>query len=423
MGPLGAAGRILVLNAGSSSLKFKLFSLAPFAAGVGGMVDRIGDAARSCLTAKAPPGAGGAPGTKWGEAAPIRDHVEAMEAIMAFLTAHVSPSIAREVAAVGHRVVHGLDIHAAALLTDEVVAKVKLAATLAPLHNPPGLQGIAAAQKVFRGVPQVGVFDTAFHQTMPPAAYMYGVPWEWYEQHKIRRYGFHGTSHKYLAATAAGMLGRPLEQLNAITCHLGNGSSVTAVKGGLSVDTSMGLTPLEGLVMGTRCGDLDPAIPLHMMATTGASAADMAATLNKRAGLAGLCGDNDLRAIIDRQAGGDARAGLALDVFVYRVRKYIGSYAAALGGRLDALVFSAGIGENSALIRRLITDDLQGLGIEVDPAANEATVGGAQGDISGPGARTRVLVVPTDEELSIAQQTLEVLSAARAGAGAAPAAA
>ncbi|KIZ07816.1 acetate kinase [Monoraphidium neglectum] len=232
----------------------------------------------------------------------------------------------------------------------------------------------------------------------------------YYKKHAIRRYGFHGTSHKYLAETAAAMLGRPVGQLNAITCHLGNGSSVTAVEGGRSVDTSMGLTPLEGLVMGTRAGDIDPAIPLHLMRTLGATAADMDAILNKKSGLLGLCGDNDLRAVIERRAKGDPEACLAMDVFVYRVRKYIGAYTLSLGGHVDAMVFSAGIGENSALIRSLICAGLERVGVRIDQDANAEMCGGRQGVISTPDSRVKVLVIPTDEELSIAQQTLEVVS-------------
>lgn len=404
---LQGLGRVLVLNAGSSSLKFKLFDLAPaLVSSVGGMIDRIGDTANSALIAKKTAQEGT---TKFKEQVPIKDHAVAMETVMDFLRRNVSPGILKEVVAVGHRVVHGLDIHSAVQLTDATIAKIKQASVLAPLHNPPGLQGIEAALQVFGQVPQVGVFDTAFHQTMPDTAFMYGLPYEWYTQHAIRRYGFHGTSHKYLVETAAQMLGKPPQQVNAITCHLGNGSSIAAVRNGVSVDTSMGLTPLEGLVMGTRSGDMDPAVPLHMMSTLDLSAREMDTVLNKKAGLFGVSGHSDLRAIIERKEEGDARARLALDMFVYRVRKYIGAYSAALCGRVDALVFSAGIGENSSIIRGLICEDFKAMGIAIDDAANRATVGGEQGDISAGDSRIRVLVIPTDEELSIAQQTLQVV--------------
>lgn len=401
------AGRLLVINAGSSSLKFKLFSAAPLVAGLGGLIERIGDAANSTLSAKVqlPDGTM----KKWNDKTPITNHTCALEKLMSFLGDNVSRNIEQEVVAVGHRIVHGLDIAKAVLLDDGVVSKIQQASTLAPLHNPPGLAGISASQKVFGMlVPQVAVFDTAFHQTLPPKAYMYALPMDYYKKHAIRRYGFHGTSHKYLAETAAAMLGRPAGQLNAITCHLGNGSSVTAVEGGCSVDTSMGLTPLEGLVMGTRAGDIDPAIPLHMMRTLNVTAGEMDSILNKKSGLLGLCGDNDLRAVIERRARGDAYASLAMDVFIYRVRKYIGSYFVALGGHVDAIVFSAGIGENSALVRSLACEGLERMGVIIDEEANTGMVG-LPGVISSPDSRVKVLVIPTDEELSIAQQTLNVV--------------
>lgn len=386
------AARLLVINAGSSSLKFKLFSAVPLVAGLGGLIERIGDAANSTLSAKVQLPDGST--KKWNDKTPIKDHTSALEKLIRFLGDNVSRNIEQEVAAVGHRIVHGLDIANAVLLDDRVIGKIEQAATLAPLHNPPGLAGIAAAQKVFGNlVPQVAVFDTAFHQTLPPQAFMYALPMDYYKKHAIRRYGFHGTSHKYLAETAAAMLGRPVGQLNAITCHLGNGSSVTAVEAGRSIDTSMGLTPLEGLVMGTRAGDIDPAVPLHMMRTLGLSAAEMDSVLNKKSGLLGLCGDNDLRAVIERRAKGDPEAAMAMDVFVYRVRKYVGAYTMALNGHVDAIVFSAGIGENSALVRALICDGLGRIGISIDADANAQMVGGRQGVISTPDSRDRKSVV------------------------------
>ncbi|KAI8466299.1 MAG: acetate kinase [Monoraphidium minutum] len=404
------AARLLVINAGSSSLKFKLFSAAPLVAGLGGLIERIGDTANSTLSAKMQLPDGST--RKWSDKTPIDNHTTALEKLIRFLGDNVSRTIEQEVVAVGHRIVHGLDIANAVMLDDRVVNKIQQAATLAPLHNPPGLAGISAAQAVFgSAVPQVAVFDTAFHQTLPPHAYMYALPLDYYKKHAIRRYGFHGTSHMYLAETAAAMLGRPAGQLNAITCHLGNGSSLTAVEGGRSVDTTMGLTPLEGLVMGTRAGDVDPAIPLHMMRTLGLGAADMDTVLNKKSGLLGLCGDNDLRSVIERRAKGDPEASLAMDVFVYRVRKYIGAYTVSLGGHVDAIVFSAGIGENSALVRGLICEGLERVGVAIDAAANAEMVGGRQGVISTPDSRVKVLVIPTDEEQSIAQQTLNVVMA------------
>ncbi|KXZ55440.1 ACK1 protein [Gonium pectorale] len=404
--PVGS--KLLVLNAGSSSLKFKIFGTEPLVAGSGGMFDRIGDAANCTLKASVPDGSGKA--KKWELKIPAKDHVAAMQSIMDFITENVSSDFASEVMAVGHRIVHGLDISQPVLLTDESIAKIKEAATFAPLHNPPGLQGIDAAQKVFGTVPQVAVFDTAFHQTMPPHAYMYGLPHELYEQHKIRRYGFHGTSHQYLTEKAAELLGKPVSETNVITCHLGNGSSVAAVRGGRCVDTSMGMTPLEGLLMGTRCGDIDPAVVLHIQSQLGLSAKETDTLLNKKSGLLGVTGNNDLRAVIAAAEQGDARSALGLAMFVYRVRKYIGAYVAVLDGQVDAVIFSAGIGENSALIRGLVLDRMQGLGMQLDPERNAAAVGGRTADIAAPSSRVRLLVIPTDEELSIAQQTLQVVT-------------
>jgi acetate kinase len=359
------------------------------------------------MKAKAP---GGGEGKKWEIKTPAPDHVSAMSFLLEFLHDNVSSSIKEEVKAVGHRVVHGLDISKSSLLTPETVSKIKGAVVLAPLHNPPALQGIFAAQEVFGpATPMVGVFDTAFHQTMPDHAFMYGLPYDLYEKHAVRRYGFHGTSHQYLTVQAAAMLNKPVEETNIITCHLGNGSSITAVKGGKSVDTSMGMTPLEGLLMGTRCGDMDPAIVLHLQNQLKLSTKDTDTLLNKKSGLLGVCGNSDLRSVIDAAAAGEVRSALALKMFVYRVQKYIGSYTATLGGNVDAIIFSAGIGENSSIIRRLICNDLKGMGIELDDAANRFHVSGPQGDISLKGSKVRVLVIPTDEELSIAQQTAAVV--------------
>uniref|UniRef100_A0A7S0S850 Probable acetate kinase n=1 Tax=Chlamydomonas leiostraca TaxID=1034604 RepID=A0A7S0S850_9CHLO len=402
--------RLMVLNAGSSSLKFKLFTqtndgLVP---GVGGVMERIGDAANSALIAKGQTATGP---KKWEVKAPASDHVSAMQTILGFLSENVSSTFKNEVAAVGHRVVHGLDISRPLMITDDVLDKISQAAVLAPLHNPASIQGIQAARTTFGNeTPQVVVFDTAYHQTMPAHAYMYGLPYDLYDKHHIRRYGFHGTSHQYLAQQAAEMLGKPLDKLSAISCHLGNGSSVTAIKGGQSVDTSMGMTPLEGLLMGTRSGDLDPAVVLHLQNTLGLPPKEIDTLLNKKSGLLGVCGANDLRAVIEGAQKGNERSQLALDMFVYRVRKYIGAYTAALDGHVDAILFSAGIGENSSLIRSLITRNLEAMGVEVDAAANTATVGGKAGDISTKASKVKVLVIPTDEELSIATQTAQVLA-------------
>ncbi|PNW70194.1 hypothetical protein CHLRE_17g709850v5 [Chlamydomonas reinhardtii] len=412
--------RVLVLNAGSSSLKFKLFTAAGTSlgeAGLGGQFDRIGDVANCTLKASQPGAAPGMKPRKWELKVPAQDHVGAMKGILDFIKENVSATFASEVVAVGHRIVHGLDLSQPVLLTPSSTATIKQAAVLAPLHNPPGLQGIEAATEVFSGVPQVAVFDTAFHQTMPPHAYMYGLPYELYEKHKIRRYGFHGTSHKYLVEQAAAMLGKPVSDTNVITCHLGNGSSVAAVRGGQCVDTSMGLTPLEGLLMGTRCGDMDPAVVLHIQNQCGLNVKETDTLLNKKSGLLGLTGSNDLRAVIEGAGKGELRSQLGLDMFTYRVRKYIGAYTAALDGKVDAVVFSAGIGENSPFIRKLIAEPLHAMGMQLDHAANDTAVGRA-GVISTPGSRVQLLVIPTDEELSIAEQTLQVAKGALGAAAA-----
>lgn len=409
MGSLGDIGsKLLVLNAGSSSLKFKVFSSNPFLPGASGVIERIGDVANSCLTAKRTTPSGQV--EKVNESAGAGDHTTALQTILSFLKDSVSKSIGKEVKAIGHRVVHGLNISAPVLLTEKNIQLIEEAAILAPLHNPPGLQGIRAAQTVFAGVPQVGVFDTAYHQTMPPHAFMYGLPYDLYEKHYIRRYGFHGTSHKYLVETAATMLNKPKGKLNVISCHLGNGSSITAVKNGESVDTSMGMTPLEGLVMGTRSGDLDPAVVLHIMNQLKLTSKDTDTLLNKKSGLLGVCGHNDLRTIIDLKEKGDFKGTLALNMFVYRIKKYIGAYMAALGGDVDAVLFSAGIGENSSIIRRLILENMEGMGLVMDDSKNIECVGGKEGDISHPSSKVKLLVIPTDEELSIAQQTIEVVN-------------
>ncbi|GIL65712.1 hypothetical protein Vafri_19392 [Volvox africanus] len=409
--------KLLVLNAGSSSLKFKIFGVEPLVAGMGGMFDRIGDSANCTLKASAPDPLGGK-ARKWELKLPASDHTSALQEILGFISGHVSGSFSSEVVAVGHRVVHGLDISAPVLLDAVALDRIREAAVFAPLHNPAGLQGIEAAQRVFEGVPQVAVFDTAFHATMPPYAYMYGIPYDLYEKHQIRRYGFHGTSHKYLVDQAAAMLGKSVSETNAITCHLGNGSSVAAVLNGRCVDTSMGMTPLEGLLMGTRCGDVDPAVVLHIESQLGLSAKETDNLLNKKSGLLGVTGSSDLRAVIEAAQKGEARAQLGLDMLVHRIKKYIGAYTAVLGGKVDAVIFSAGIGENSSLLRGLVLEGFQGLGMEVDPELNQQAVGGRQGDISTPGSRVKLLVIPTDEELSIAQQTLQVVGTGSASAGA-----
>jgi acetate kinase len=317
-----------------------------------------------------------------------------------------------ELFGVGHRVVHGGEaFRQPALVDGEVVEAIRAMTPLAPLHNPANLIGIEVARRRAPQVPQVAVFDTAFHQGMPDHAFRYAVPEQLYRQHGVRRYGFHGTSHAYVAREGARLLGRPLESLNLITLHLGNGASAAAIEGGRSVDTSMGLTPLEGLIMGTRCGDLDPALHFYIARATGASMDDIECLLNRDSGLRGICGDNDMRTIRARAAQGDEAAALALRMFAYRLRKYIGAYCAVLG-HVDALIFTGGIGENDAAARAGACESLEMLGIRVDPERNRAGHREAR-EIQAAESSVRVLVVPTDEELEIARQTVATIRAGR----------
>lgn len=319
--------------------------------------------------------------------------------------------------------VHGRHMSQPALISAEVRSTIEQAADLAPLHNPPNLMGIDAALQTFAGVPQVAVFDTAFHQTMPPAAFMYALPYELYTDRAIRRYGFHGTSYKYLTTQAAKMLGKPEAETNLVICHLGAGSSMCAVQGGRSVDTSMGLTPLEGLMMGTRCGDIDPAITSYL-AAKGMSPKEIDQMMNKKSGFLGLAGNADLRnhaeARFGPHVGGDAaeRSRLAVDVYIRRVRKYLGAYFMHLDGQVDAIVFSAGIGENSAPMRREFCRGMEFAGVKIDEAKNEGAGVGKAADVAAADSRVRILVLPTDEELSIAQQTVDVIAAASSSAAA-----
>jgi len=314
----------------------------------------------------------------------------------------------KEINAVGHRVVHaGEKFACSVVITEEVINALKECIDLAPLHNPPNIIGIEACQQLMPGVPMVGVFDTAFHQTMPKEAYIYALPYELYEKYGVRRYGFHGTSHKYVSQRAAAMLGKNIEDLKIVTCHLGNGASVAAVKHGKSIDTSMGFTPLEGLAMGTRCGDLDPAIVKFVAEKEGLDLNGVDKLLNKQSGVLGVSGvSSDFRDIEEAAEKGNERAELALKIFAYRVRKYIGAYAAAMGG-IDAIVFTAGLGENSDVMRASICEGLEFLGVEVDPAKNN--VRGKEVDISKDGSKVRVLLIPTNEELMIARDTKELV--------------
>lgn len=383
-----SAHRVLVVNSGSSSVKYQLVELARHEVLAQGLVERIGE-----------------------EGGPA-DH----EIGLAGVVAGLRDLLAEEpLAAVGHRVVHGGErFRAPALVDDDVVEAIRALAPLAPLHNPANLLGIEVARRVVPGVPHVAVFDTAFHVTLPRSAYLYALPYDLYEQHGVRRYGFHGTSHAYVAAQAAELLGRPLTELDLVTLHLGNGASACAVSKGRSVDTSMGFGPLEGLVMGTRSGDIDGTVTFFLARRLGLSLEQVETILNRESGLKGLAGVSDQREVDRLAALGDDRAQIALEVATYRIKKYVGAYLAALG-RLDAVVFTAGIGENDPLVRAMALAGLEGLGIEVDPARNEAPGREARA-IHAAGSSVAVLVVPTDEERAIAEQAFACVTAG-GGAG------
>lgn len=395
---------ILVINCGSSSLKYQLLDTETKQPLAKGLVERIGMPG-SVLTHRK------AGSEKEIITAEIPNHTAAIQMV---LDALVNPEYGvvkdlKEIGAVGHRVVHGGEKFAQSVIIDEKVIKaIEECVELAPLHNPPNIAGIEACQNLMPGVPQVAVFDTAFHQTMPPEAFIYGIPYELYEEYKIRKYGFHGTSHKYVCQRAAAMLNRPLEDLKIISCHLGNGSSITAIQGGKSVETSMGFTPLEGLMMGTRSGDLDPAIVSFIMQKEDLTSKKVTAFLNKKCGVLGVSGvSSDFRDIEAAAEEGNYRAQLALNIFAHDVKKYIGSYAAILNGA-DAIIFTAGLGENSASMRASIVDSLTYLGVEIDPEKNK--IRGQEIDISAENARCRVLVIPTNEELMIAMDTYALVN-------------
>lgn len=391
--------KILVINAGSSSLKYQLIDTTENKVLAKGLCERIG-INDSKLTYK-PAGKDGFELVK-----DMKDHTDAIKLVLDALVDkdHGVISDMSEIDAVGHRVVHGGEKFAkSVLLTDEVLETIESLNDLAPLHNPANLMGIRACRAIMPNTPMVGVFDTAFHQTMPAEAYIYALPYEAYTEHMVRRYGFHGTSHNYVTLRAIEMLGKPAEETKIITCHLGNGSSVAAIKGGKCIDTSMGLTPLEGLPMGTRTGDIDPAIVGYLMKKLGLDLKEMDTYMNKKSGMLGISGvSSDFRDLGAAAADGSKRAALALDVFAYRVKKYIGAYAAALNG-VDAIVFTAGVGENDKGMRARILEGLDYLGVNVDFEYNSSCPRGEEVVISKPESRVKVFVIPTDEELMIAR--------------------
>ncbi|MCD2442895.1 acetate kinase [Agromyces sp. SYSU K20354] len=405
---------ILVVNSGSSSLKYQLIEMATERTLASGLIERIGEGAGRAVHTipwdEVPSvDRADAPSTTEREL-PIPDHVAAFRVMLDAFEAH-GPSLAEHrPVAVGHRVVHGGKRFFEPTVVTELV-KINIAdlAELAPLHNPANLQGIEAAEHVFPDVPHVVVFDTAFHQTLPPAAYSYAIDADVAEQYRVRRYGFHGTSHKYVSEQAALLVGRPLGELRQLVLHLGNGASITAIDGGRSVETSMGMTPLEGLVMGTRSGDIDPAVLVHLHRRAGYDFDALDTLLNKRSGLLGLAGTNDVRDVLESRAAGDPAATLAFDVYVHRLKAYVGAYFAQLGG-VDVISFTAGVGENAAPVRAAALAGLERLGIELDASRNEVRSREAR-VISTDASEVVVLVVPTNEELEIARQTLEVVEA------------
>ena len=394
--------KILVINAGSSSLKYQFMDSDSHEVFAKGLCERIGIDGR--LTHKVP-------GREDYKAdTPMPTHGEAIQSVLDALTSpeHGVVKDVSEIDAVGHRVLHGGPTFTESCIIDDAcIAAIEECIPLGPLHNPANLMGIRACQKIMPNTPQVAVFDTAFHMTMPEKAFTYAIPYEYYEKDKVRRYGFHGTSHRYVSARCADMLGKPAKDLRIITCHLGNGSSLAAVKGGKCVDTTMGLGPLAGFPMGTRSGDIDATILEYLMGRYGYDIKEMLNILNKKSGVLGISGvSSDFRDIGAAAEAGNHRAQLALDVFYYSVKKFIGAYAAAMGG-VDAIVFTAGVGENDAAARMAIASGLEYMGVKMDPDANN--IRGKEAVISAPDSKVQVLLIPTNEELMIAQDTAELV--------------
>ncbi len=404
--------KVLVLNCGSSSVKYQLVETTlelirtnSDRAIARGAVERIGTS--TAMHTFKPEGR-----EKISEVREILEHRVAIAEIIKTLTdpGRGVLASAQEIDAVGHRMVHGGEKFARSVLIDDAVLRqIEECSELAPLHNPHNLRGYYAAQQILPDVPHAAVFDTAYHQTMPPVAYLYGLPYVLYTRHAIRRYGFHGTSHRFVGWRSQMLIGRPREETRLITCHLGNGASVCAIDHGKSVDTSMGFTPLEGLIMGSRCGDLDPAVIFHVMHKEELTEQQATTMLNKHSGLYGISGvSNDMREVLAEEGKGNERARLAADMFAYRLKKYIAGYAAVMGG-VDAVIFTGGIGENAAPIRERTLRGLEFAGILLDPDRNAATVGGKEGEISPDGAQVKVLVIPTNEELIIARDALRLI--------------
>jgi acetate kinase len=397
-----ADARVLVINCGSSSIKYQMLLMDAGNVLAGGLLERIGED-ESHLRHRSRNENGDL--VEIDREVTARDHREAFSHIGEAMRTSGAFDGSAGLSAIGHRVVHGGESFTQPTLIDPaVIESIRALTPLAPLHNPANLLGIKVCRERFPQVPQVAVFDTAFHQTMPPRAYRYAVPHDWYSDHRVRRYGFHGSSHRYVANRAAEYLNRPVDRLNLITLHLGNGASAAAISGGQCVDTSMGFTPLEGLVMGTRCGDLDAAVPLHMQRVGILSVESVDHALNHESGLKALSGTNDLREVLLRTKSGDKAALLALELYCYRIKKYIGGYYAALG-TIDAVIFTGGVGENASAVRSLVCTGLERLGIEIEETANACNEGAVR-DIGRSGMAVRVLVIRTNEELQIARETL-----------------
>jgi acetate kinase len=400
--------KIIVLNCGSSSIKYQLFEMNTNEVLAKGVVEKIGLHGSFIKNERND-------GDKLVLEGDIYDHQSGIEYVLGILTSikHGSISSFEEIDAVGHRVVHGGEkFNSSVLITDEVIRMMEDCIDLAPLHNPPNLKGVYAMQALLPNVPQVGAFDTAFHQTMPDFAYMYAIPYPLYKKYAIRRYGFHGTSHRYVSTRACEILGTEIQSMKIITCHLGNGASLAAIKNGISVDTSMGMTPLEGLIMGTRCGDLDNGVLTYMMMKEELDISSANTLINKHSGMLGITGvSSDMREIMAAADKNNDRARLGLSMYHYRIRKYIGSYAAAMGG-LDLLVFTGGIGENSDYTRSEVSKDFEFLGLEFDFEKNQG-VRGIEQILSKDSSKIKVMVVPTNEELIIAQDTLNILESMR----------
>jgi acetate kinase len=391
--------KVIAINAGSSSLKFQLFEMPNEEVITKGLIERIG-LKDSIFTISVN-------GEKVEEVTDIPDHAVAVKMLLNKLTESGIIKSLEEINGIGHRVVHGgEEFNDSVLITDEVLSKIEKLSELAPLHNPANITGIHAFQQVLPNVPAVAVFDTAFHQTMPESSFLYSLPYEYYKEYGIRKYGFHGTSHKYVSERAAELLGRPLEQLRLISCHLGNGASIAAIEGGKSIDTSMGFTPLAGVTMGTRSGNIDPALIPFIMEKTGNSADEVLDILNKKSGMLGVSGfSSDLRDIELEAEKGNERAELALEVFGNRIHKYIGSYASRMFG-VDAIIFTAGIGENSQAIRARVLQGLEFMGVYWDPALNKTR--GEEAFINYPHSPVKVIVIPTNEEVMIARDVLKI---------------